>query len=74
MFRRLSSSLPQDPQIPADLQALGYYVNNEDQIRQIRNPDQKYQHQVNKNERVNEMHREAINGKSLHGNLNWSLS
>lgn len=63
MFRRLSSSLPKDPKIPNDLTALGYFVNEDDQIRQIKHPDQKYQYQVNKNERVNEIHKEAMNGK-----------
>jgi hypothetical protein len=61
MFRRLSSSLPKDPLIPKDLAALGYFINEDDQIRQIKHPDQKYQYQVNRNERVNEMHKEAMN-------------
>ena len=74
MFRRLSSSLPQDPQIPKDLQALGYFLNDQDQIRQIKHPDQKYQYQVNRNERVNEMHKEAMNGKSLRAIPGLSLS
>lgn len=63
MFRRLSNSLPKDPKVPADLTALGYFVNENDQIRQIEHPDQKYQYQINRNERVNEVHKEAMNGK-----------
>lgn len=27
MFRRLSSSLPKDPEFPADLEKLGYFHN-----------------------------------------------
>ena len=64
MFRRLSNSLPQDPQIPNDLAALGYFLNDQDQIRQIKYPDQRYMYQINRNERVNEKHKEAMNGKS----------
>lgn len=64
MFRRLSNSLPKDPVIPADLTALGYFLNENDEIRQTKHPDQKYQYQVNRNERVNEIHKEAMNGKS----------
>ena len=64
MFRRLSNSLPQDPKIPSDLAALGYFVNEQDQIRQTKQPDQRYLYQFNKNERVNEVHKEAMNSKS----------
>jgi hypothetical protein len=64
MFRRLSDSLPKDPKIPRDLTALGYFLNEDGEIRQIEHPDQKYQYQVNRNERVNEIHKEAMNGKS----------
>ena len=64
MFRRLPETLPKDPVIPADLTQLGYFVNNEDQVRQLLNPEQKYRYLVSRNDRVNELFREAMNSKS----------
>ncbi|MCJ1423004.1 hypothetical protein MMC29_000885, partial [Sticta canariensis] len=61
MFRRLSSSLPKDPEFPADLEALGYFVNEKDQIRFIKRPDQEFNFFISKNERVCETQREAMN-------------
>lgn len=61
MFRRLPTSLPKDPTFPADLKELGYFVNDNDQIRMIRNPDEKFLYAIDKNERVNEMQKEAMN-------------
>ena len=63
MFRRLPNTLPEDPSFPADLEKLGYSLNKDDQIRQIRNPEQKYQYVVNRNERVNDVYKEAMNSK-----------
>jgi hypothetical protein len=64
MFRRLSSSLPKDPSFPANLNELGYFVNEHSQIRMIEKPDEKFVYAINKNERVNEMHKEAMNGEA----------
>ena len=64
MFRRLPNTLPKDPSFPADLEKLGYFINDNDQIRQIKKPDQKYQFVVNRNDRVNEVYKEAMNSKS----------
>jgi len=64
MFRRLPNYLPKDPVFPTDLEGLGYFVNGNDQIRQIANPDQKYQYKVNRNDRVNEVYKEAMNSES----------
>ncbi|KAI9879031.1 MAG: hypothetical protein M1830_009830 [Pleopsidium flavum] len=61
MFRRLSSSLPKDPEFPPYLEALGYYVTQNDQIRSIANPDKEFNFFISKNDRVNEMQREAMN-------------
>ncbi|KAK0509849.1 hypothetical protein JMJ35_007243 [Cladonia borealis] len=61
MFRRLSSSLPKDPEFPADLEKLGYYVNEKDQIRSTAHPDQEFNFFISKNERVCEVQREAMN-------------
>ncbi|KAK3172520.1 hypothetical protein OEA41_005842 [Lepraria neglecta] len=60
MFRRLSSSLPKDPEFPADLEKLGYSINEKDQIRSIANPEQEFHFFISKNERVREVQREAM--------------
>ncbi|CAF9933211.1 hypothetical protein IMSHALPRED_009092 [Imshaugia aleurites] len=60
MFRRLSSSLPKDPEFPADLEKLGYYINEKDQIRSIAHPDEEFNFFISKNERVREMQRDAF--------------
>lgn len=61
MFRRLSASLPKDPVIPADLKELGYFINDNDQVRMIQKPDQKYLYRINRNERFNDVYKEAVN-------------
>lgn len=61
MFRRLPHTLPKDPVIPSDISVLGYFINDNDQIRQIRNPEQKYQFAINRNDRVNDVYKEAMN-------------
>ncbi|KAK4697903.1 hypothetical protein P7C71_g237, partial [Lecanoromycetidae sp. Uapishka_2] len=60
MFRRLSSSLPKDPEFPADLEKLGYHINEHDQIRSLAHPDQEFNFFISKNERVRETQREAM--------------
>ncbi|KAL8825643.1 MAG: hypothetical protein Q9191_004292 [Dirinaria sp. TL-2023a] len=61
MFRRLSHTLPKDPEFPADLAGLGYYINENDQIRSIARPDQEFNYFISRNERVLEKQREAMN-------------
>lgn len=63
MFRRLPNNLPQDPIIEPDLDKLGYFVNENDQLRQKVNPDQKYQYRINRSDRINDLHKEAINSE-----------
>jgi hypothetical protein len=63
MFRRLPHTLPTDPVVVADLEFMGYFINDHDQIRQIRNPDQKFQFAVNRNDRFNDVYKEAMNGQ-----------
>ena len=75
MFRRLPHTLPKDPVIPADFQVLGYFINDNDQIRQIRNPEQKYQFVVNRNDRVNDVYKEAMNSQyPTHGSESEKLT
>ncbi|MCJ1383649.1 hypothetical protein MMC17_006763 [Xylographa soralifera] len=61
MFRRVESSLPKDFHFPADLEGLGYNINDTDQIRSIEKPDQEFHYFISKNERCVEMQREAMN-------------
>ena len=61
MFRRKASKLPADIAFPTTLEELGYHLNDTDQVRQIKKPDQKYQYRANKSERVTDMYREAMN-------------
>lgn len=39
MYRRLPHKLPPDVTYPADLEALGYFVTEKDQIRKIDDPE-----------------------------------
>ena len=64
MFHRLSHTLPPDPQFPPDLEKLGFFVNDKDQIRSIKNPNSKYKHKINVNERVNQVYKNANNCES----------
>ena len=64
MFRRRVETLPKDPIVPTDLATLGYFINEHDQIREVRNPAQRYQYAVSKNDRVNEVYKEAMNSTS----------
>ncbi|KAK4943569.1 hypothetical protein LTR10_016863 [Elasticomyces elasticus] len=61
MFRRLPHTLPPDPVFEPALDKLGFFVNEADQIRMTKNPEQKYQYAVNKNDRVNEVYKQANN-------------
>ena len=57
MFRRKQNALPADPVFPPDLEKLGFFVNSEDQVRSIRNPERKFQYHVNRNERWDQVHK-----------------
>ena len=75
MFRRLPNTLPKDPVFPTNLEDLGYFTTDNDQIRQIKNPEQKYQFAVNRNERVNDVYKEAMNSQlTLHSISKLSLT
>lgn len=64
MFRRLSHSLPPDPTFPDDMEQLGYFINDNDQIRMTANPKSDFQYIISKNDRVNDVHKEAMNSRS----------
>ncbi|KAG6046846.1 hypothetical protein E4U39_000969 [Claviceps sp. Clav50 group G5] len=62
MFRRLWTGLPKDVVFPADLKGLGYFVNEEDEIRSIENPDNYFKFFLNRNPRVNIRQRFQLDG------------
>ncbi|KAL6237696.1 hypothetical protein BDW75DRAFT_248709 [Aspergillus navahoensis] len=59
VFRR--QDLPADPVFPADLKKLGYFINDKDQIRKISDPTQEFKFKINRNDRWNEVQRNAMN-------------
>ncbi|KAK5717165.1 hypothetical protein LTR15_009054 [Elasticomyces elasticus] len=64
MYRRTSDNLPQDPTMPANLQALGFQVNGDNQFVKSGNssgkPVEFFDFYHTNNERANEVRREAI--------------
>ncbi|KAI0602773.1 Arb2 domain-containing protein [Biscogniauxia sp. FL1348] len=61
MFKRKWSGLPADPHFPSDLKELGYFVNEDDEVRSIENPDYYFKFFINRNPRWNERQRFAMN-------------
>ncbi|KAL2868599.1 uncharacterized protein BJX67DRAFT_45896 [Aspergillus lucknowensis] len=61
MFVYCKQDLPKDPVFPADLNKLGYLINDKDQIRKISDPEQEFQFKINRNPRWNDLQREAMN-------------
>ncbi|KAI2617134.1 Arb2 domain-containing protein [Hypoxylon sp. NC1633] len=61
MFRRKWSGLPADPQFPVDIKELGYFINEDDEVRSIENPDYYFKFFLNRNERWNDRQRYAMN-------------
>jgi hypothetical protein len=60
MFRRKPHTLPADPVFEPNLEKLGFFIDEEDRIRSIKNPERKYQYQINRNERWNQVHKGAL--------------
>ncbi|KAJ5628834.1 hypothetical protein N7490_011062 [Penicillium lividum] len=61
MYVYQNKDLPPDPDFPVDLKELGYYINEDDQIRQIDHPEEGYKYKINRNDRFNVRYREAMN-------------
>ncbi|KAF3063525.1 putative arb2 domain-containing protein [Daldinia childiae] len=61
MFRRKWSGLPADPNFPVDLAKLGYFINEDDEVRAIDNPDNYFHFFFNRNTRWNERQRYSMN-------------
>ncbi|KAJ5888457.1 hypothetical protein N7495_008498 [Penicillium taxi] len=62
MFIFKDEDLPADFTFPKDLKSLGFFINENDQIRKIDNPDEGFTYRINHNDRYNQKHREAVNG------------
>jgi hypothetical protein len=63
MFVRSRSNLPKDPHYPADLEQLGYKLNDQGEFVKISEPEGPNRHFlffVTDNERANETHKEAM--------------
>ncbi|KAI0531592.1 Arb2 domain-containing protein [Xylaria digitata] len=61
MFRRKWSSLPEDPEFSNKLLDLGYYINEDDEIRSVDEPDCYFKYFLNRNPRINMRQRFAMN-------------
>ncbi|GKT42616.1 uncharacterized protein ColSpa_02797 [Colletotrichum spaethianum] len=64
MFRRRWSGLPKDPVFSSNLKDLGYFVNDQDEIRNIGNPNYYFKYYLTKNGRVNDRQRFHFSGKN----------
>ncbi|KAK6496383.1 hypothetical protein TWF481_002407 [Arthrobotrys musiformis] len=61
MFRRIKPiEHREEVDFPADFKKLGYFINSQDQIRQIEKPSEGFEYYVHRVERVNEKRREAM--------------
>ncbi|OAQ99160.1 hypothetical protein LLEC1_01237 [Akanthomyces lecanii] len=58
MFRRNWCGLPREVHFPSGLKELGYFVNDEDEVRSIAEPDYYFNYFLSKNSRVN--HRQRV--------------
>ena len=61
MFRRLWGSLPPDEEVPQSLDGLGFFRNEESQLRSKANPQEFWTFRVTSNPRYNEMRRAVLN-------------
>ncbi|KAK4189756.1 Arb2 domain-containing protein [Podospora australis] len=61
MFRRRWSGLPADPTYATDLHDLGYFVNEDDEIRSLEDPDYYFKYFLTKNHRWNDRQRFCFN-------------
>ncbi|KLU83116.1 hypothetical protein MAPG_02182 [Magnaporthiopsis poae ATCC 64411] len=72
MFRRTWDNLPKDPVFEPDLEKLGYFINDIDEVRNIADPQFYYKFFLTKNSRWNERQRFAFHEaleKEIHTRL-----
>ncbi|KAF2109754.1 Arb2 domain-containing protein [Lophiotrema nucula] len=60
MFRRAEDGLPPDAFYPANLKALGFFVNGTGHVRKIKYPDKNFDYRFSNNDRHNDVRREAF--------------
>ncbi|KAK1976109.1 Arb2 domain-containing protein [Colletotrichum cereale] len=65
MFRRRWSGLPEDPMFSSNLKDLGYFVNDQDEIRNVENPNYYFKYYLTKNGRVNDRQRFHFNAEAI---------
>ncbi|UNI13760.1 hypothetical protein JDV02_000472 [Purpureocillium takamizusanense] len=61
MFRRRWSGLPSDASFPSTLRGLGYFINDDDEIRSVEDPDYYFKFFINRNPRICARQRFAFN-------------
>ncbi|KAI9779836.1 MAG: hypothetical protein M1839_007149 [Geoglossum umbratile] len=61
MYRRVVSSLPQEPVFPHDLEQLGFFIDDKDEVKSITNPEEGFNYRISKNGRYNDLRKEAVN-------------
>ncbi|KAH0565604.1 hypothetical protein GP486_000992 [Trichoglossum hirsutum] len=59
MYRRVVISLPKEPVFPYNLTQLGYFINDRDEVKSVANPEEDFKYKVSKNERYNDLRKEA---------------
>ncbi|KAJ8109616.1 hypothetical protein ONZ43_g6086 [Nemania bipapillata] len=69
MFKRKWSALPADVKFPSNLKGLGYFINKDSEVRSIENEDNYFKFFINRNLRVCERQRFAMNHE-IHKRLN----
>ncbi|EPE08376.1 mitochondrial 40s ribosomal protein mrp2 [Ophiostoma piceae UAMH 11346] len=57
MFRRLWTGLPPTPKFSTDLEKLGYFINEEDQLRNLEDPKYYYKYFITRNTYYNDSQR-----------------
>ncbi|CRK23375.1 hypothetical protein BN1708_003650 [Verticillium longisporum] len=72
MFRRKWSGLPRDYLFPSNLEDLGYFINEDDEIRSVADPDRYFKYWIDKNMRVNGRQRFHFNGPSAAQSFGFS--
>ncbi|KAH0543745.1 hypothetical protein FGG08_001927 [Glutinoglossum americanum] len=74
MYRRVITSLPKEPEFPYDLAQLGYFIDGKDEVKSITNPEEDFKYKVTRNERYNDLRKEAYTCSSTPSLLNYQSS
>jgi hypothetical protein len=60
MYRRLPHTLPKDADYPRDLNKLGFFVNDKDQIKYTSFPKDPFRWNITTNDRYNDCHQQSV--------------